>query len=138
MKGGVRVRTSYDTLYSTFMNNNLADDIDLPQSEIEIYRVINNAVMLYNNRERDIIVCDDTLEEVDRELNNDEILMIAHYIKLAFLKNQMTAFTLTWQPFDKDMGLRNYDSQVRAMGRLVADAERVIQQFKFNKEVDIF
>lgn len=131
-------KTTYDELYSTFMNNNLADDIDLPQSDEEIYRVIKNAVMLYNNRERQDIECDDALETVDRLLNNDEVLMIAHYIKLTFLKNQRQAFGLTWQPFDKDMGLRNYDSQIRAMDRMIADAEKVIKQLKFNKAVDIF
>lgn len=132
------MRTTYDTIYSTFMDNNLADDIDLPQDDEGIYRFINNAIKLYNNRERDNIECNDDIESVDRKLNNDEILMIAHYIKLAFLKNQLSAFTLTWQPFDKDMGLRNYDSQVRAMGRLVSDVEDVIRDIKFSKEEDIF
>lgn len=130
--------TTYDKLYSTFLNNNLADDIDLPSNDEEIYRVIENAIMLYNNRERETIECDNELEKVNRQLNNDEVLMIAFYIKLVFLKNQMNAFTLTWQPFDKDMGLRNYDSQVRAMERLVMRAESDIQQLKFNKEEDIF
>ena len=130
--------TSYDELYSTFLNNSLADEIDLPQTNEEIYREINNAIMLYNNRERQNLICDDLQENVNRQLNNDEVLIVAHYIRLTFLKKQRMAFGLTWQPFDKDMGLRNYDSQIRAMDRQVWDAEQDIRKLRHNKEEDIF
>lgn len=132
------MNTSYDEIFSTFMDNNLAEDIDLPQTDPEIYRYINNGVKFYNNQERDNLICDDAEEKVSRQLNNDEVLIIAHYIRYAFLKNQLSGFLLTYQPFGKDMGFKNYDSQVRGLGRIVDDCMKTITTLRHNKEVDIF
>lgn len=132
------MNTSYDEIYSTFMDNNLAEDIILPQRDSGKYEFIRNGVRFYNNEERDNIECDDQEENVGRKLNNDEILIIAHYIRYAFLKNQLTAFVTTWQPFEKDMGMKNYAHQRRGMELVIADCFATIIRLRHNKEDDIF
>lgn len=132
------MNTNYDKVYSTFLDNCMVSDIDLPKTPEQIYRMINNAVLLFNNDMRTSITCDDSNELLSIELTEDDLLILAHFIRLAFLKNQLTLYVSTWQPFDKDMGIRNYRSQVQALQRVVKDTEEDIKKLKRNMEEDIF
>ena len=82
--------TTYDELYELFITNCRTDGLSLPRTEDQKYNAIKNAVMLFNNRLRDNLVCDDSTETISRELNDDEKLVVAHYIRLTLLKNVRT------------------------------------------------
>ena len=99
--------TTYDEIYMTFITNCNSDGLMLPGTEQKQYDAIRNAVMLYNNRIRDDIVCDDDTETVDRELNYDEQLVIAHFIRLTVLKNTRTYKNSIFTTFTQEIGVRN-------------------------------
>lgn len=128
--------TSYDQIWTTFLNNCKVSDIDLPQTPEKIYEIIRNGVMHFNNRLREDIVCDDSTETLNRELNNDYLLILAHYIRLIFLINQKTYFESLWQPFAKDVGLKNFSTQLKSLETSIAEEERTIDRLIMNMEDD--
>lgn len=130
--------TSYDEVYVTFISNCKTEDINLPQDNAKIYEVIKSAVRLYNNRLRSNIICDDETESMNQILNDDELITVAHYIRLSFLENQLIYFTTLWQPFSKDLGLKNYNIQAKSL-ELLIDLENIkINEIIRNTEVDFF
>lgn len=128
--------TSYDQIWTTFLNNCKVSDIDLPQTPEKIYEIIRNGVMHFNNRLREDIVCDDSTETLNRELSNDYLLILAHYIRLIFLINQKTYFESLWQPFAKDVGLKNFSTQLKSLETSIAEEERTIDRLIMNMEDD--
>lgn len=128
--------TSYDQIWTTFLNNCKVSDIDLPQTPEKIYEIIRNGVMHFNNRLRENIVCDDSTETLNRELSNDYLLILAHYIRLIFLINQKTYFESLWQPFAKDVGLKNFSTQLKSLETSIAEEERTIDRLIMNMEDD--
>ncbi len=128
--------TSYDQIWAAFLNNCKASDIDIPQTPEKIYETIRNAIMHFNNRLRDNLKWDDTLEEVDREMSDDHLLILAHYIRLIFLINQKTYFESVWQPFSKDVGTKNFSTQLRSLETSVTNQEKTIDRLIINMEED--
>lgn len=128
--------TSYDQIWTTFLNNCKASDIDLPSTTEKIYENIKNAVSHFNNRMRLDVKCNDTNEQVDRELSEDQILIIAHYIRLVFLINQKTYFESVWQPFSKDVGIKNVSTQLNSIKSSVEDEKNTIERLIMYTEVD--
>jgi hypothetical protein len=128
--------TSYDQVWQTFLNNCKVSDIDLPQTPEKIYETIRNGVMHFNNRLREEVVCDDINETLDKELNNDLLLILAHFIRLIFLDNQKTYFESLWQPFSKDVGLKNFGTQLKSLETSVDKQERTIDSLIMYMEDD--
>lgn len=129
--------TSYDEIWTTFLNNCKVSDIDLPQTDEKIYEVIKNGVLHFNNRLREYrIVCNDESETVDRKLSDDHLLILAHYIRLVFLINQRTYFENLWQPFASDIGLKNFSAQLRSLESSIKDQEDRIDELIFNTMED--
>lgn len=128
--------TTYDQIWTTFLNNCKVSDIDLPQTDEKIYEMISNAVLHFNNRLRDNVKCDNVTETLDRELSDDHLLILAHYIRLIFLKNQKTYFESVWQPFQGDIGLRNFSTQLKSLENSVQDQEKLIERLIINTEED--
>ncbi|QWU14433.1 hypothetical protein SAMN04487895_101745 [Paenibacillus sophorae] len=124
--------TTYDELYESFLSKCKVDDIDLPSDNSKIYTFIKSSISDYNNRLRDNIVCNDDTESIDRALNDDELLLITKYMRWNLLKNQLTYFASVWQPFSKDLGLKNYQSQIKALEGLVNNEKNEIEQVIIN------
>lgn len=130
------MNTSYDTVYQTFLNNCKVSDIDLPQTNEGRYEVIRNALLHFNNRMRTRYKADDLLESLDVELNEDEILILAHYIRLIFLINEKTYFESLWQPFTSDVGMKNFSSQNRSLENSIQRQENTIESLIVNAAED--
>jgi hypothetical protein len=128
--------TSYDIIWTTFLENCKVDDIDLPQTDDKMYEAIKNAVLHFNNRLRDTLQCDDTNEQVSRDLTDDDLLILAHYIRYIFLKNQHTYFINLWQPFQKEIGLKNYKTQVDSLEMSMKMEKGEIEELIMNKADD--
>jgi len=128
--------TTYDDIYTEFLTKCKTDSINLPSNEMQIYDAIHSAIRHFNNRLRDDLGWDDQSEIVDRELNNDELTILAHFLRLSFLENQHISFTTLWQPFQSDIGLRNYQSQVKSLESLIAYENKVIDGLINNMQVD--
>ncbi|MGK4040944.1 hypothetical protein AB0Y20_01485 [Heyndrickxia oleronia] len=128
--------TSYDEIYTTFLNNCMVSDLDLPQTDKGKYEMIKNAVLHYNNRLRTKLTCDDATESVSEKLDDDHLLILAHYIRYHFLLNEKTYFESLWQPFEKDVGLKNFGTQLRSLESSVTEQARFIDSLIINTEVD--
>lgn len=80
--------TSYDQIWETFLNNCETSDFDVPQQEEDIYKSIRNAILHFNNRLRDNLKADNSTETVNRELSEDDLLILAHFLRYIFLLNK--------------------------------------------------
>lgn len=118
--------TTYDTVWQTFLNNCKVEGINLPQTNTKIYEYIRNAVLHFNNRLRTTVKCDDVNEQLDQELSDDHLLILAHFIRYLFLINQKTYFESLWQPFSSDVGLKNFGTQLRSLETSVKEENDTI------------
>jgi len=130
------MNTTYDEIWLTFLNNCKVTDIDLPQTNEKRYDAIKNAVLHFNNRLRDNLACDNSTETVSRKLNEDHLLILAHYIRLILLINQRTYFENLWQPFQHDVGLKNFQSQLNSLKDSVTQERNTIESLIFNSMED--
>lgn len=125
--------TSFDEIWTTFLENCKVSDIDLPKTDERIYEAIKNGILYFNNRLReDSITYDIETETVDRELNGDHLLILAHYIRLVFLINQRTYFENLWQPLQYDVGLKNFQSQLNSLKASIQEEKDIIDSLIFN------
>ena len=130
------MNTSFDDVWSTFLNNCKLSDIDLPNTDEKIYEEIKNAVMYFNNRMRTSIICDDENESLNEKLSDDHLLILANYIRLTFLINQRTYFESLWQPFSSDVGLKNFGTQLNSLKASVTEQEKKIDSLIINTMED--
>lgn len=124
--------TTYDEIYTIFITNCNSDGLMLPNTDEKQYDAIRNAVMLYNNRMRDNIVCDDDTEVVDRELDYDQQLVIAHFIRLTILKNTRTYKNSIFTTFTQEIGVRNINAQLSSLRDEIKNEEDTIDMLIFN------
>lgn len=130
------MNTSYDQIWTFFLNNCKVSDIDLPQTDQGIYDAIHNAILYFNNRLRDELQWDDLTETVSRELSGDDLLILVNYLRLIFLINQRTYFESTWIPFQKDIGIKNFGTQLNSLRNSVEEQEKTIDKLIMNTEED--
>lgn len=128
--------TTFDQIWTTFLNNCKVSDIELPSTNEKIYEYIKNAVMYFNNRMRSKLQCDINIEELNEELDEDQLLILANYIRLVFLVNQKTYYINLWQPFSSDISLKNYNKQLSSLETEVERQEKAIDRLIANAEVD--
>ena len=98
--------TTYDEIWTEFITINKTENINLPNSDAKIYNVIHSAVKHYNARMVTTITCSDTTETISVTLEDWKLILLAHYIRLAFCENQLIDFSTTWQPLQKDIGIK--------------------------------
>ena len=127
---------TYDEVWSTFLDNYKVNPRDLPQDNPTIYQDIRNAVMQFNNRLRTEAQCDDVTETITGVDTNDDRLLIAQYIKLAYLINSKTLYETLYQPMTADVGLRNYRTQVTSLETSIKRQEETIEKIIFNSRED--
>lgn len=131
--------TEFDTLWKAFLANCKVEDISLPKSEAKIKEAIKNAIMHYTNRMRievEIDYVEETIRIEGKKLNNDQLLIIAHYIRYFFLLNEQTYIQHMWQPFQKDIGLKNLATQISSMKDTIQIEKDTIEKLIFNAEED--
>ena len=127
---------TYDQVWTEFLLNYKVDDADLPNSPARIKDHINSAIRMMNNRLRITIVGDDTNELLVGMVNDDELLLLAHYIRLAFLINEKTYYEKLWQPFSTDIGLKDFGTQLRSLDSSVKQQKEFIEQVILNMTED--
>lgn len=119
------------------MTINRTDPINIPTENEPKYDMIHSAVNHYNNRLRDLeLSWNDSIEEVNRDLGFDELIIVARYMRLTFLENQLTEFATLYQPFSADIGLKNYQSQVKILESLIDKENSKIERIIDNMQVD--
>lgn len=128
--------TSYDTIWTTFLENNEMPDNELPKENEQIYPKIQNAILLFNNRMRTNITCDDVAETIDIEMTGDQLILLAQYIKLVFLKNKKLYRETLLNPFQKDIGFTHYAAQINSLRASVTEQEKFIEGLIINQTED--
>lgn len=128
--------TTFDEVWKSFLNNCKVSDIDLPNTTEQIYEIIKNSTMYFNNRMRTSIQCDTDSETLSEELSEDHLLILANFIRLTFLINQRTYFESLWQPFSSDVGLRNFSTQLNSLKASVQEQEKKIDNLIINTMED--
>lgn len=124
--------TTYDDIYQLFKTNCNAEGLMMPRTTEQQYDVIKNAVMLYNNRLRDDLKCDDEFEVISRILNDDEQLIIAHFMRLTLLKNMRTYKNSIFTTFTQEIGVRNVNAQLNSLKDEIEQEENTIDMLIFN------
>jgi len=125
---------SYDVIYQYFINNITIDSLFLPATITLQKEAIKNAVILYNNRMQDTLTCDDTLEVVDQALTDNQILLIANFIKLVLLKNVHTYKSSILYTFTKEIGVKDVQAQLKAAQYDIESQENSINMLIFNAD----
>lgn len=127
---------TYDQVWTQFLLNYKADNEDLPSDGERIKEFINNAIMLMNNRLRITMVGDDVNELIVGMVSDDELILLAHYIRLVFLINEKTYYEKLWQPFATDVGLKDFGTQLRSLDSSVKQQKEFIDHVIFNMTED--
>lgn len=128
--------TTYDMVWKTFLNNCKVSDIDLPKTTEKIYEEIKNGVILFNNRMRTHILCHDDTETLSENLSEDDLIILANFIRLVFLINQETYFQSIFQPFASDIGLKNFGTQLKTLETSIAKQKSFIDYLIINTMED--
>lgn len=128
--------TSYDDIYTTFININKTDSSNLPTNDTDRYDIIHTGIKYYNSTMNNNIICNDSTEEISVDLTDNEILILAHCIKHMFLDNQLTYYITMFKPFTKEIGYSNYQTDVKALEALIDKEDKVIDQLIENQSED--
>ena len=120
--------TTYSEIYKEFITNCATDDINLPNTDEKRYIAIQSAIRYFNNRTGLNIKCDNTTETIDKELEDSELLLVTNYLRLAFLKNQLTHITTIFQPFQKEIGIKSYQNTCNSFKAQIEEQKYTIDE----------
>lgn len=126
--------TTYNQVYTNFITNTKMDSIDLPQTNQGKYDLIRNSVMLYNNRFRASITCDDLNEVLSITLTEDQLLIIGQYMRITCLRNNLTYKNSIFNTFTKEIGVKFIDAQVNKLENEIIDCNNMIDSIVFNAD----
>lgn len=126
--------TTYDQVYTNFITNTKMDSIDLPQTNQGKYDLIRNSVMLYNNRFRASITCDDLNEVLSITLTEDQLLIIGQYMRITCIRNNLTYKNSIFNTFTKEIGVKFIDAQVNKLENEIIDCNNMIDSIVFNAD----
>lgn len=123
---------SYDDVWEEFILNYKVEDINIPTNVEAIYKTIRSAIRLMNNRLHLGLINDDTNETVVNLENDDQLIILANYIRLIMLKNDKKYYESLWQPMASDVGLRNFGTQLNSLKDSVKEQQKLIDDLIFN------
>lgn len=107
--------TSYDDIFTTFIENTGIDTAKLPTDTNKIHEMIQNAIKHYNVylKDESPIIGDNLTETINVNLDNARLLIMAYCIKYVYLENQLVGFEELWSPFQQDVGVKDYRGQIQ-------------------------
>lgn len=126
---------TFNEIWTTFLENYTVEEIDLPHPD-RIPEVIKNALRLLNNRMRTNAVCDFASETVNGLTTDDELILLAHYIKLVQLINSKVFYEKLYNPFSADVGVRNFKTQLDSLNNSIKEQEDLIDRIIYNSMED--
>lgn len=129
-------KTSYDEIYSLFMDISRTDDFNLPQTDDGRYSLINAGRLIYNNKAFKNLKQDDMMEELSEELNGNQLLLLANCMKLVCFDNLLGEFISTYSMFQKEVGFKDYSSQLRGREGYVSRQSQVVNALVFSMMED--
>lgn len=128
--------TTYDEIWKQFLLINQTENINLPNSDEKIYDVIESAIKHYNTKMKTTITCDNLTEIISVSLEDWKLILLAHFIRLSFCENQLIDFSTTWQPLQKDIGIKNYQEQSRNLKDILSREDDKIDEIYISNYSD--
>jgi predicted transcriptional regulator len=129
--------TSYDDIWSCFLDNCGLDLKTLPNTTSEIHREIRNGVRNYNIKTDECEIkleYDDNLEELNRSLDDNRLKLLALIIKETICKNELQFFESIYQFDMKEVNTKFYREQVSARQSTISDTKREIIELLTNMD----
>lgn len=117
--------TTYQEVWDMFNSLGRVNDTDLPATEEGVYRVIDNARILFNGYLKECVMGfveleqDDLMEAFSQNLGDSYKELLAECIKLVIVRNMFSQFISDSQVFQTSMGVRDYRSQYSSREMLV-------------------
>lgn len=133
--------TTFDEVYKLF--SRLIKGIDpysLPQSIQEQIDLIEFGVVLYNRKREGYEIEYDTdletLSSKQKELTDNEKLLLCYCMLLQIYRDMLTEFTSMVSMATKDSALKDYKGQVAVRRQQVKDQEDLINNLVFSMNED--
>lgn len=129
--------TSYDDIWSCFLDNCGLDLKTLPNTASEIHREIRNGVRNYNIKTDECEIkleYNDNLEELNRSLDDNRLKLLALIIKETICKNELQFFENIYQFDMKEVKSKFYKDQVSARRSTISDIKREIIELLTNMD----
>lgn len=106
--------TTYDQIMKSFILNCGIDTSRLPTDTEKIYDMILNAISHYNMylKDEQPIVGNNETETLNVELDSTRLLILAYCLKYVYLENELVGFQELWSPFQLEVGIKDYNSQI--------------------------
>lgn len=106
--------THYDDIIKCFINNCGVDTSRLPKTDEKIYDMIQNAIDHYNVylKDESPVSGNNEVETLNVKLDSARLLILAYCLKYVYLENELVGFQELWSPFQQDIGVKDYRSQV--------------------------
>ena len=124
--------TSYDELWTTFVDSSGIDVATLPQSDRYIYALINKAVDLYNEKIDeefyDTLETNNTSEEITPALDRRKLRILAMCLHVEVLKMQLEDFNIEWRYNQGEVNEKFFKDQVSARQTAIYDLISDIDQ----------
>lgn len=129
--------TTYDDLYTRFLNINKSENYNLPQTDEQRYELIHLAVDDINIRLDLEISYDDSMETLDKKLTTNQFLIVTNYMKLHQMRNDYHYLATFLTPFEQDIGTKNVTAQLNAQKGSIEKQEEQVEKY-IMYEVDDF
>jgi len=128
------LNTTYDDIFTCFLENTGVDISRLPQTDVGKYEMIHNAIRHYNSKISDLdevgkLTYDDDTEKINVKLDDTRLLILAYCMKYVYLENELVAFQALWSPFQREIGIKDYRSQVQGRENTLQRTEQKIYEF---------
>lgn len=131
------IKTTYDDIWECFYDNCGVDYNTLPSTDEGKYILIKNGCRKYNtviDPQENKIKCDDFLEEINLELDDNRLMLLAYCIRYNFLENDLIRYEQVWQNFAKDIGQKFYGDQVKGREATLERTKNEIDKLLLNIE----
>ena len=126
--------TTYQEVWDMFNSLGRVNDTDLPTTSEGVYRLIDNARILFNGYLKGCVVGfielgqDDLTETFTQNLDDSYKELLVECIKLVIVRNMFSQFISDSEVFQTSIGVRNYRSQYASRGTLVKMQENRIDK----------
>lgn len=126
--------TSYDDIWSCFLDNSGKDLETLPNNDDEIHKIIHNAIRRYNAMmdSENKLNFDDSTESIDKSLDDNKLLLLSLYVKLIVYTNDKEYFEQVYQYDIYEVKSKFYKQQDDARQATIDNIKKEIKQYRTN------
>lgn len=128
--------TTYDEIYELFEAITYIDGFAKPKNVEEQYLLIQNALMLFNNRLGLSVIGNNEEEVLNQQLSQDEMLVLINYMKIVVVQNAKTLKNSFFQTFSSHIKAEGVTAQLNSLkdteDKLKADIDYII--FRMNDD----